>query len=239
MKIDYAIVSCDDNKTYSDFWPIVKKLWFKLIGIKPILVKITDHNSTEIFDDCVIHNIKKIDGVNTGFQSQIARMYITKFYKDSVCITSDIDMLPLSKKYFVDNLEKYDQENFLILSSDAYQNTKRFPICYNVAKGYLFDDILNIENNFEDYCKKLYNFNNGWDCDELYFGKKIYEYNNQNNIIKLNRGWEFGRAIDRIDRVFWKYDDKKLSSGEYIDCHSLRPYSNYFNEVDKILNIVL
>ena len=100
MKIDYVIVSTDDNKLYSDFWEPVKNLWFNLVGIKPLLVKITDNDDVVEYDDCIIHNFKKIDGINTGFQSQIARMYVTRYYQNSVCLTSDIDMLPLCKKLF-------------------------------------------------------------------------------------------------------------------------------------------
>ena len=88
MKIDYSIVSCDDNPLYSNFWDIVKDLWINLIGIKPILVKISDTDEIENYDNYIIHNFKKIEGINTGFQSQIARMYVTKFYPEDVCLTS-------------------------------------------------------------------------------------------------------------------------------------------------------
>jgi hypothetical protein len=47
MKIDYVIVSSDDNPLYLDFWEIVKRLWIDLIGIKPILVKISDNDNVE------------------------------------------------------------------------------------------------------------------------------------------------------------------------------------------------
>lgn len=236
MKIEYSIVSCDDNPLYANFWDIVKKLWINLIGIKPILVKISDNDNIEKYDNYVIHNFKKIEGIDTGFQSQVARMYVTKFYPENVCLTSDIDMLPLSKKYFLDNVEGIDENSLVIFSSDAYQGVERYPICYNAGKGKTFDDIMNFEPTFEEYCLKLLKFNWGWDTDELYFGKKVNQFSEQDRIIKLNRGWEFGRAIDRIDRVKWTYNVSKLKSGGYIDSHSLRPYIIYKNEIDKLVN---
>jgi hypothetical protein len=236
MKIDYAIVSCDDNPLYYNFWNIVQKLWTNLIGIKPILVKISDTDNIEVTDDYIIHNFKKIEGIDTGFQSQVARMYVTKFYPEDVCLTSDIDMLPLSKKYFVDNIKELNNDSLVIFSADAYPNVQRYPICYNAAKGKVFHEIMNFENTFEEYCLKLKDFNWGWDTDELYFGQKVDNFINQNIIIKLNRGWEFGRAIDRIDRVKWSYNPTKLKSGKYIDSHSLRPYILYKNEIDKLVN---
>jgi hypothetical protein len=239
MKIDYAIVSTDDNPLYSEFWGPVKTLWFNLIGIKPLLVKISDNNNIEEYEDCIIHNIKKVEGINTGFQSQIARMYVTKFYKEKVCLTSDIDMLPLSKNYFVKDIETIDNDNLVIFSSDAYQGVARYPICYNAAKGEIFNDIMQFENTFEEYCNKLFKMGLGWDTDELYFGKKVNIYTNQEKIVKLNRGWEYGRAKKRIDRVFWVYDMNNLKNQSYIDSHSLRPYFQYKSEIDKIVKSLI
>jgi hypothetical protein len=239
MKIDYAVVSCDENLLYSEFWEPVKKLWFNLIGITPLLVKISNNNDVYEFDDCIIHNIKKIEGVDTGFQSQIARMYVTKYYEEKICLTSDIDMLPLSKKYFTDDIKEFDGDSLIIFSSDAYQGVERYPICYNAAKGKLFNEIMNFEDTFELYCQKLNKMGLGWDTDELYFGNKVNTFTNQNKIIKLNREWEYGRAKKRIDRAFWNYNIEQLKSQNYIDSHSLRPYSKYKSEIDKIIDYLI
>jgi hypothetical protein len=239
MKIDYIIVSTNDNNLYKDFWPVVKKLWYELIGIKPILVEICDTNEIVDYGDHIIHKIKKIEDIDTGFQSQIARMYVTKFYQNSVCLTSDIDMLPLCKNYFVNDIEDIDNDNLVIFSSDAYQGVVRYPICYNASKGKVFNDIMKFEDTFEEYCIKLNDMGLGWDTDELYFGKMVNLYENQSIITKLNRGWEYGRAKKRIDRVYWTYDENELKSQNYVDSHSLRPYSRYKNEIDKLINFLI
>jgi hypothetical protein len=236
MKIDYAIVSSDSNPMYIDFWPVVRNLWNRL-GIKPILALISDKNFITDNGDHIIHEIKSIDGVNTGFQSQISRMYITKFYMNNVCITSDIDMFPLSKEYFSEVVNDIPDDSLAILSSDAY-NTVRYPICYNVASGQTFDNILKIDTSFQDYCTKLLKFDQGWDTDELYFGKCVSEFKDKSKIFFLNRGWTNGIANGRIDRSRWSYNDSLLKSGLYIDSHSLRPYSIYKNEIQKIINIL-
>lgn len=238
MKIDFAIVSTDDNTLYSEFWPVVENLWVNLVGIKPILVKISDVNEIIHNNNSIIHNIKKIDGVDTGLQSQIARMFVTKYYKDSVCLTSDIDMLPLSKNYFTSDIETLDNDSMVIFSSDAYDQSNRYPICYNAAKGSLFSEILQLDVSFEEYCKKLLEFDWGWGTDELYFGKMVNLYQNQNKIIKLKRGWRNGFANNRLDRQSWKYNPNSLST-QFIDSHSLRPYSEHKSQIDKIVNLVL
>jgi hypothetical protein len=238
MKIDYVIVSTNDNPLYYEFWDIVKNLWINLIGIKPILVKIGDNDNIIDYGEFIIHTIKKVDDLDTGFQSQIARMYVTKFYGDKVCLTSDIDMLPLNKNFFTKNIEKLNNDSLVIFSSDAYKNKKRFPICYNAANGNLFNEILNLNKSFYDYAKHLNSLNLGWDTDELYFGEMVHNYYNQNKIIYLNRGWNNGLAINRIDRFNWKYDSTKVSEGYYIDSHLLRPYSKYSKEINELINLI-
>jgi hypothetical protein len=235
MKIDYAIVASDSNPMYLDFWPTVRDLWVKLIKIKPILVLISDKDLVTDNGDHIIHEVKAVDGHSTAFQSQVVRMFITKYYSDSICITSDIDMLPLSHDYFNNIVNDFSDNSLAILSSDAYQ-TIRYPLCYNVAKGYTFNEILDLDCEFNEYCDRLSQYEQGWDTDELYFGKCVDEFSDKSRICLLNRGWQFGMAINRIDRVRWVYDINMLKNGNYIDSHSLRPYSKYKFEVDKMVS---
>jgi hypothetical protein len=148
-------------------------------------------------------------------------------------------MLPLCKNYFVKDIETINNDNLVIFSSDAYQGVVRYPICYNAAKGKVFNDIMKFEDTFEEYCIKLNDMGFGWDTDELYFGKMVNLYENQSIITKLNRGWEYGRAKKRIDRVYWTYDENELKTQNYVDSHSLRPYSKYKNEIDKLINFLI
>ena len=118
---------------------------------------------------------------------------------------------------------------------EAYPNKVRYPICYNVGKGSTFNEILGLDCSFEDYVNRLLKFDWGWDTDELYFGEKINNFENQKRIVKLKRGWYQGRALNRVDRVVWNYEDNKLKNGEYYDCHSIRPYSKYKTEIDRLI----
>lgn len=100
MRIDKVIFGVDDNPLYSNFWPIQADLVRKILGAEPILFYITDEDSDFYFDG---HGtIKKINknrcpGIITSFQSQIIRMYATKYFPEEVCLTADIDMLMINK----------------------------------------------------------------------------------------------------------------------------------------------
>lgn len=238
MKIKYSILSVDDNPLYQGFWDINKKLWFYNMGIKPILAYITDdalgNYHIDVQDDYIIFNIKKIKGIDSGFQSQVSRLFVTQFFPKDVLITSDIDMFPLSKDYFVNQIKHLNEDKMVIFSSDAYPDQIRYPMCYNAAKGELFKDLLGLNKNFKEFCETLLSYNWGWDTDEKFFGMKIQ--NHKRRCIFLNRGWQNGMAINRIDRVAWNYNISDIKSKKYIDCHSLRPFNKYQRQIKFLIN---
>lgn len=45
-----------------------------------------------------------------------------------------------------------------------------------------------------------------------------------------------GQSGHRIDRTDWQYDIEKLKSGYYYDSHSIRPYKQHKQEIDKLIN---
>lgn len=239
MIIKYVIMSMDDNPLYQKFWDINKDLWYNNIGITPILVHVTDdlnsNYSINYYDKYIIFKIKKILNINSGFQAQISRLFITQFFLNDVLLTSDIDMFPLSKNYF-NSINDIDENKMVIFSSDAYNNEVRYPMCYNAAKGKIFSSILNLNNSFKEFCEKLLTYNWGWDTDEKFFSSKIVL--RKDDCVFLKRGWINGVAKNRIDRVNWNYDVSKLKEGGYIDSHSLRPFELYSNEINKLINHV-
>ena len=119
MKIKYAILGSNMNPLYYDFWNIVSKVWKKKFNIIPVLGLICDEDSDFIETEYgLIKKFKSIPNISVALQSQIIRLYLPKFFKNDICIMSDIDMMPLSIDYFVNNLIKYDDDKIIIHSSD-------------------------------------------------------------------------------------------------------------------------
>lgn len=235
MKIDKILVGCDDNSTYLPFWKIFDDTW-KKIGFDTILGYVSENK----LDQNNVINFRPINGINTGFQAQLIRLYLTKYFKDQVCCISDIDMIPLSKNYYIEIIKNINENNLVITSSDAYFN--RFPMCYLIAKGEVFSDILDLDKcTWEEFVNRLYiEFNGDWGTDELYFFKKWNQWDKKNtNTILLKRGWdEKWIANDRIDRSYWNYNIEKLKNGGYIDSHLLRPYIENKIEIEKLINYI-
>jgi hypothetical protein len=104
-----------------------------------------------------------------------------------------------------------------------------------------------LDNNWFDSIKNLNSLNLGiesggkhqWYADERFSSEKILKYkqNNEESIILLKRN--NGQNGFRIDRSGWGYDPKLVKEGYYFDSHSLRPYHQYKNEIDKLVNLIL
>ena len=220
MKIDYVIMSTDGNELYDDFWEINKSIWNNVIGVKPILVIIGDENKIETNEDFIIICYKKVEGVETSFQAQIARLYVTSLFLENTLLISDIDMIPLSKDYFINFADEVTENQILIYTADAYgyNQQKRYPMCYNLAKGKTYHEILKFDTSFQEFVLRLKTLNIAplWDTDELYFGGCVYEFEKENHsrIIKKERGFREGYATNRIDRGYWSnIDYDKIPEG--------------------------
>lgn len=231
--------SSDDNPFYSDFAPYIIRAWQKF-GFEPIHITINKDNN---FCDSSI--------IPFGNQAQIIRMLLPALYPNRVCLTADIDMLPLNSEYFLDSMKKVGVQtdaNIVSLSSDAYLNTqttffKRHPVCYIAGYGSTFsliNQIKNVENVSKvmlEWWKRGY----GWDTDEMCFSLEMYQSLacDKINLIELKRGWDqHNRAIDRIDRDWWSYDSTKLGKNGYIDSHLLRPLPTYYSAIEPLFKSI-
>lgn len=242
MKINYVIMGSNMDPLYLDFWPIISKVWKEKFNIIPVLGLITNYDSDFIEDEYgIVKNFKVIEGIDSGLQSQLIRLFLTTQLAGNLLI-SDIDMLPLSKQYFINNVQSFDEMNMYVMSADNEEclSNKEYPMCYILANNKTFRDCLNIESNWSEFINRINNLKKGWATDQQFIFENINEYNSNNSgkVALLKRGWEHGRALKRIDRIFWHYDPQAVVQDYYIDSHLLRPYQQYKTEIDKLINLL-
>ncbi len=231
MMVDYVVISSDDNPMYKDFYPIVAKRWMDL-GYKTYYVNITDENQIIENEFGIIHKIKALDFVSTGFQSQVVRLFCCNLF-DGVMLTSDIDMLPINGEYFSSKLGDLTDDNVVIYSGQPYGNVPYYPMCYVLSHTNNFRKYLDIEGmSFEDYCKLLLSYGEAWNTDENFLYDKLE--NHKEKLLIMNDR-DFSR---RIDRGVWRYHINLLKEGHYIDSHMLRPYSQYKSYIDELVSYV-
>ncbi len=152
MKIDRAILACDSNPNYTQFWPVVARAWADRIGVNPTLYYI-GHNCR--LDKCggEIVEIDPIPNIRTSFQAQCIRLLVPALYQDDVSIISDMDMIPISRAYFQDSIKDVDSDKFVIYrsyhespvdhESDHDLVRSEIPICYTAGLGKTWGEIFN------------------------------------------------------------------------------------------------
>lgn len=252
MKIQKVIHSCDDKEFYADFWPIVSKIWKLKFKVEPILLYFGTNTMSEEYGTVI--KMKVLDNIPLNTQCQVARYWIPTTEPDTTWMTSDIDMLPISKQYFIDNISHIDDNKFVALNSDPREKYPNllYSCCYNVAKGKTFTEILDLPPTWEEFMgsgfwkENTHNYTpnglsaplNHWGADECWSSRKINQFHDQSRITRLSRSC--GRhSCHRIDRLEWLWDDNKVLSGEYYDCHSIRPYKQYKPSIDRLVNLIL
>jgi len=250
MKIEYAIMSSDSNNLYLDFWGPVSKIWKNKFNITPVLYYIDDNQTLEIDETYgKVVRLKPIDGIPIYLQCLWVRYWAFSNFLDNVCILSDIDMLPMSKKYFIDKISKINEDKYVHLNP-CISSYGMIPSCYHVSKGKKFKEILNLHDNWEDSINYLHSLNIGnspgdnlsgknfWFSDERFSSNKILEYKNSfpDEIILLER--EGGQNGFRIDRGGWGYESNLVNQDYYFDSHSIRPYKEHKKEIDNLINLL-
>jgi hypothetical protein len=246
MKIDYAIMSSNDNPMYLDFWEPVAKCW-ESMGITPLLFYFGEKN---IKDERVI-KVEKLLNYSESIQTLWVRYFAPKLLDpEKVSIISDIDMIPLSKNYFCKSIEELN-DDFYVHLNPCFESYGRLPSCYHVAKNKKFIEVLELDksNSFSDSISSCLNFkekhqmhhDKDWYADENYATHLVFK-NHNNKVALIKRpGGQAGRRIDRITNDFWAepYSTDLIKSEFYFDCHSIRPYSKHKNEIDLIVDSLL
>jgi hypothetical protein len=162
-----------------------------------------------------------------------------------------MDLIPLNKKYYINNIEKYSEDSFIIYR-DVLRDIKQYPICFCVANSKIWKEIFNI-NTEEDIVKTLTQwysqlpnddyklsspYSLGWALDQLQLFYNVNIWNK--NIVKLN---DLETSFNRLDRSEIEYiiNNKELIKNNinnkiYSDFHLPKPFYKYKDILYYLLN---
>lgn len=235
MKIDTVILSSNDNPDYINFWPIVSKAW-KTMGIEPILIY-TGQKKIELSGNIIYFDSRKL---NSAFVAQNIRILIPSLLKNRVCLVSDIDNMPLSKKYFLNSVHNYPNDSFIIYRPDACP-PNMISMMWNAASSETWKEIFKISSENDIYKKlklwhtKKYSFQGkAWYTDQIKLRKYVnkFEKKNKNRIVLLN---DEDLNFNRLNRNRLQKHLKMMRDGEiFTDFHMPRPYENHRNEIEEV-----
>jgi hypothetical protein len=252
MKVNKVIMGSTCHPFYFDFWPIVSKIWKLKFNIHPVLVLIHDDESIRASEEfgSVIYQ-KPIKDVPLNIQAQCCRYFFPRIEPEITWMISDIDMLPISKYYFIDNISSIPDDKFVNLNAHSIAAN---PACYNVAKGKTYTEVLNLPETFEEFLKQTEWWKRGelhrpggglvcnnWCTDEEYSNQMIKKYHDTVDSTKfINPPRPGGYCARRVDRIAWKkWTHEQVIQEFVLDAHSLRPYSDNKHEINTLVNLIL
>ena len=254
MKLDCVLTAVNENPLYLDFIPIFIKTWNKLypsVDVKIILIAEEIPNKFLDYKDNIIL-FKPIENVLTSFTSQIIRLFYPCIlnYENGVMIT-DMDMLPMNKTYYTENIKQFDNSKFIYLRENICSEINQLAMCYNVATTKVWSDIFSITST-EDIKENIIKIsesniikeghgNIGWSLDQLILCKKVNDWNiRTKNFIRLKEKSTGFKRLDRIHKI--NIDNPKLqkmvTSGFFSDYHCLRPMKKYELINNKIYHLL-
>lgn len=237
LVLNRVILATNNDESYIEFWPIVAPLWEKM-GFRPTLALIADENckvDTKIGD---VLRFTPIPGVPESLYAQSIRLLLPVLFPDDNCLISDIDMLPISRSYFVDGAAPCPENAFLLYRDKAYgKNEKKYPMCYFGGKGKVFSSIFGISTKSEirSLIKTWSKLGHGWNTDEIILYQYIKDWEQKGgNVFRLGHG-----VGPRLDRLYWHAQTRMLEISRYIDCHCPRPYHSNKRSIDRVVKAII
>jgi hypothetical protein len=146
LTLTHALLAADLNTSYVSLWPVAKRAWSQIAGLEPVLVLVAHRNAVpqELAADPAVHVFEPEPSLHTVFQAQCIRLlYPALLEADGAVITSDIDMAPMSPRYFHRPLARIDRRHF-VCYRDVLLPLGELPICYNAARPHTWASVFGV-----------------------------------------------------------------------------------------------
>lgn len=233
MLLDCVVTAVNDNPMYIDFIPIFVETWKLLYpGVDTKIILIADKipDAFRAWENNIIL-FEPIEGVSTVFTSQYIRMLYpcVMNYENGIMIT-DIDMLPMNRRYYTENIKSYDNTKF-IYYGEKIGYEEQIIMCYNVAVPGVWRDIFGIHSmhDMRERIKSVHGLGVQWFTDQLTLYEKVMQWHaHTNNFVCLK---ESDTGFSRLDRHTFHLGHENIrraiASGVFSDYHCYRPMSTY------------
>ena len=253
MKLSCALVACNDNPHYLDFWPVVKKAWWDVVGIPCLMVYVADTIPKYLEDDSAVIHFKPIEGWTTATQAQVIRLLYPSLLKgDGAIVLSDMDMIPMQSDFFHKGFAGFESKQFVSLRGiDEYE--KQVYMCYVGATPQTWQTLFEI-TSVEDIRARMQMWSKhisadgehggiGWCTDQqiLYTIVKKWQETHPERVGLL----PWTSSIPRLDRGNpdeWIRPtlelQRRIQSAEYVDFH-MPSYDSFKRRIDELLDFAI
>ena len=240
-------LSVNENSDYQSLVLSVGKFWKNLSNDKiEFIPKITHVHNSHAVAECPRPNSQTFHlgpEMNDVLASQIFRILIAHTFESDFVMISDLDMVPLSLKYFSQILPSHTKQ--FVVARDVISHENQFPMCYLVASPKVWGEVISKANPVQEFLtiSKSAKFGKvlssrgslGWTFDQRYVFDKLITWSaNGGDLLRLT---DFDTRHRRLDRVIWPkmlIPILALNQG-YTDYHRKIPLSNF----DMFINLFL
>jgi hypothetical protein len=249
MKLSCALVACNDNPHYLQFWPIVKKAWWDIVGIPCIMIYVAETIPNSLKTDSAVIHFQPIQGWPTATQAQVIRLLYPALLKGSGAIVlSDMDILPMQRNFFHKGFEPFE-ENQIVSLRGIDEQEKQIYMCYVGATPQTWQDLFGIHTP-NDIRARLEEWSRQTPADGQHGGQGWCT--DQEILYQVVKGWQntqparvgllpWTPTISRLDRgnpYEWieptKELDRCIEDAFYIDFH-MPPYEPFRPRIDAIV----
>jgi len=254
MKLNRVILSCDASPKFAAFWPIVSKAWHTLFNVSVGLAAVgTPYGMFHVEHSwqSVLY-LPAIEGILTGNQAKLARyFYAATQPPANVCMTNDMDLLPLQREYYNDLLGQRQKNHLLTIGGELYigKEKGKFTAGYLTAEARAWRSLMNPDelswrnwiksfaglslfDHKEDITNATHHEHPDTFSDESVLRAMLSK--NPVQCCHLRRGYD-PYTVRAIDRACWNIDEKKLAEGTYVEAHLPRPYEENKTRIKPLL----
>jgi hypothetical protein len=253
MRLSCALVACNDNPKYLDFWPVVRQAWWDIVGIPCIMVYVADMIPDSLKSDPAVIHFKPIPEWPTATQAQVIRLLYPALLKgDGAVILSDMDMVPLQKGFFVDNLVAFG-DNQIVSLRGIDEGEKQVYMCYVAGSPATWADLFDIRT-FEDVysclrkwateCPSDGNHGSlGWCTDQikLYQRFKDWQQTRPERVGLVPWTAQISRLCRSNPDEWYTWNlllEYKLKNTHYVDFH-MPPYNQFHEIIARIMKFIV
>ena len=234
-----VVVSSNANPDYLFYAPFIVKAWHHwgwkvaIVLTHDVDVKAMEPNGADY-----IIQLPEIPGLRTETQAQGGRLYAANYLpEDSLVMTSDMDLLPLSDYWHPnpDNITVYGHD----LTDYSY-----FPMGYIAMSCYKWKHVMKLSMNTErDFLRDAQeteiafapDWESWWNFDWDLITKRLKSFTPEYNITHVKRGRRENSpfAFGRIDRG----DSMTMIPEPWIDAHAENNNVRHPDKLNKFLSI--
>lgn len=238
MKLGTIVTATDANPLYSDFIPLFIRAWSHLLPEADIRILYIAESLPESLlpYEKHIRVIPPIPGLHTAFQAQCIRLlYPREVTRDEGVLITDMDMLPLSRSYYVNSIRDAPEDAFVVYRDVCLPS--EISMCYNVAHPKTWADVFGSEATetlLKSWASNVaydgLHGGSGWNTDQMVLVKSFDAWTGP-KVVLNDAVTKFARLDRAMPMDLWERERHRIRSlilqGYFADYHCLRPYSEY------------